>query len=372
MISISYVDFDLPYLYSTKDYPLGGTAVEWGNWLEGLVDNNVDVNLISFDGANKTVSSNINFKIIEAYKLDNGIPVLRNFYYRLPMLLYAIKKSNSKYIFQQNAGILSGLTALSCFILGKKFIYRLGSDIDSTIDVKKKLGFVAHIMFKYALNRATLILCQNDYQIDNLSKRFDQKKLKKIYNPIKNHDSKKCINNKKDFNQVAWIGNFRPVKNIHKIIPIAKQFPELMFKIAGLEFKNMDMFVKQSIVELKKINNVEFLGYLNNSQIQSLLSSSSFLLNTSEYEGLSNTFLESLSTGTPIISSKNANPDEIITKNNLGIIVNNDKEYISAIHNINDLIDYNTIGYRAKKFVSDNFELKSQSKKLIQFLNQIK
>ena len=371
MDSISYVDFDLPYLYSNKDYPLGGTAIEWSNWLEGFVDNNVNVNLISFQGANKIISSNVNFKIIEAYKLNKGIPILRNFYYRLPMLIKAIKKSNSKYIFQQNAGILSGLTALSCFFLGKKFIYRVGSDIDSTIDVKKKLGLIASVMFKYSLKRATLILCQNDYQIDNLSKRFPKSKLKKIYNPIKIQDFKKSNSNKNENNQVAWIGNFRPVKNIHKIIPIAKKFPELKFKIAGLEFKNMDLFVKQSIVELKKINNVEFLGHLNRSQINSLLSSSNFLLNTSEYEGLSNTFLESLSTGTPIVSSKNANPDEIITKNNLGVIVNNDKEYITAIQNINNLIDYDTIENRAKKFVADNFDLKKQSIKIIQFLNQI-
>lgn len=370
MVSISYVDFDLPYFYSNKDYPLGGTAVEWSNWIEGLVDNNVNVNLISFQGAKKTVSSNVNFEIIEAYKLDKGIPVLRNFYYRFPMLLRAIKKSNSKYIFQQNAGILSGLTALSCFFLGKKFIYRVGSDIDSTNDVKKKLGFIANIMFRFALNRATLILCQNDYQMVNLSKRFSEDKLRKIYNPIKiNYSKKNTYTNSS--NQVAWIGNFRPVKNIHKIIPIAKQFSELKFKIAGLEFKNMDKFVKQSIDELKRIDNVEFLGYLNRNQIQSLLSSSKFLINTSEYEGLSNTFLESLSAGTPIVSSKNANPDEIITKNNLGIIVNNDEEYITAIQSINDLIDYDTIEYRAKKFVSVNFEIQIQAKKIIEFLNQI-
>ena len=53
------------------------------------------------------------------------------------------------------------------------------------------------------------------------------------------------------------------------------------------------------------------------------------------------------------------------------MIVNNDKEYITAIQNINNLIDYDTIENRAKKFVADNFDLKKQSIKIIQFLNQI-
>jgi glycosyltransferase involved in cell wall biosynthesis len=75
-----------------------------------------------------------------------------------------------------------------------------------------------------------------------------------------------------------------------------------------------------SLQQLKQLPNVRFVGFLERDQVLPYLAKAKFLLNTSHYEGFSNTFLEAMSVGTPIITSENVNPDHIITKHKLGIV----------------------------------------------------
>lgn len=56
------------------------------------------------------------------------------------------------------------------------------------------------------------------------------------------------------------------------------------------------------------------------NKVLSFLSKSHLLLNTSYYEGFYNTFLESLSVKTPIVTTQAVDPNNFIQKNNLGFI----------------------------------------------------
>ena len=110
-----------------------------------------------------------------------------------------------------------------------------------------------------------------------------------------------------------------------------------------------------------------FTGFLQRAEVLPFLANARFLLNTSHYEGFSNTFLESLSVGTPVLSGVNVNPDSIISNNNLGIIYNDVfdlcKQYTAITPEL-----YQLMSEKAKEYVARNHGYRVQAKKLIRYL----
>tara|TARA_Y100001970_G_scaffold168897_1_gene206538 strand:+ start:16212 stop:17327 length:1116 start_codon:yes stop_codon:yes gene_type:complete len=367
---ILYIDFDLPYLFTDKIYPVGGTAVEWSNWISGILSSNVDVELLSFKGANKVIKDEINFKIIESYNQNAGIPKLRWLYYRIPKLFFSIRKSKAKYIIQQNASLLSGVLAFICMLQRKKFIYRVGSDIDSTYKVKNKLSGLSYYSYIYSLHKANLLICQNEFQKENLSKRFPNKKIIKLYNPYNFNKITNSYDEERNRSGIAWIGNFREVKGLPYLFEIAKENPNIEFNIAGT-FSDDTNDIKNIVNQLDSLKNVNIKGYLNPSEVNSLLRNSICLLNTSKYEGLSNTYIEAMFAGTPIITTKNADPDNMIKENNLGFVAEDYSQITNLILKLSSNFDYDNFYKKSNNYAIKNFNHIDQGKKLIEGLNGI-
>ena len=268
-----YIDFDIPKLLADNSHPAGGTAFEWTNWINGFLHLNQNISLISYEGIDENIKVNSKFKIIESYSPTKGIPKIRLFYYQIPKLYKAIKKAEAHFLFQQNAGILSGVTSIICKYLRVPFVYRVGSDIDVLKDVYKKLGCIKYYFFQISLLNADYIICQNDFQIKKIKQRFPQKKILKLYNPfiIKEHTK---FDVRKIRTHISWIGNFRAVKNLDLLLQIAESLPNLKFKIAGKKLsKTYDEKLDSTINKLKSLENVDFLGHLSKQEIFNLLNS---------------------------------------------------------------------------------------------------
>ena len=345
-----YVDFDLPHIYGNSDYPVGGTAIEWSSWIKGLVELKVDLSLLSFSGSSKMINGNLSCDVIESYCQDHGIPIIRWIYYRFPSLYNSIKASSATHVIHQNASLLTGIIALICFLLNKKFIYRVGSDVDTDNRLKSK-PVLTYLSLILALKISNTIFCQNNYQLSNLKSRYAHKNIVKIYNPLVVKKVKKSVKR----NHISWIGNFREVKNLPELYNVAKQMPDFDFKVAGTNLEKRNQKINEIVRKLNLLPNVTLLGYLNRKEIVSLLESSYCLLNTSLYEGFSNTFLESLSSGTPIVTTKNVNPDYIISENRLGEVANRYSEIPNIITKLINGTDYERFREKCISFLDENF-----------------
>ena len=134
-------------------------------------------------------------------------------------------------------------------------------------------------MFKIGLGLSSGIVCQNKYQYDILKFKFPNKIIVLIKNPYS--FISKENNNFVDRKYVSWIGIYQKQKNMMALLEIVKNNLDTNFKIVG------------------KLGDND---------------------NTSYYEGISNTFLESISVRTPVLSLY-SNPNDMITKYKLGEIV---------------------------------------------------
>ncbi len=359
-------EFYLPYLLKKLKCPSGGAAVETLALIKGLIYNGCRVGVLTWKGAKDFINRKTEFDIIEAFDREIGIRKIRWIYYRYPALIKSIKHYSPDCLLQKTAGIQTGILAHIGKNLNIPFIYRVANDMEVDERLYKRLSFYERKMYRYGLKNAGYIITQNDYQYNKLKEEYAKKRIFKIYNAFYLSGE---IEGERERKYIAWVGIFSQQKNLDVLVNIVNQLPKIDFKIAGMEpTKGIDENAKKALNALSKHKNVQFVGYLNRTEIMDFLANAYALLNTSHYEGFSNTFLEAFAAGTPVISL-NSDPDRILRKYKLGFLVNLE----AVAHVIKKLIndcDYEAYKVRMRDYLNSFHDYKIVSKKLIDILRR--
>ncbi|MCB9207950.1 MAG: glycosyltransferase [Ignavibacteriales bacterium] len=350
---ILYFDMQIPYLLKGESKPIGGAAIEWITWLEAFNKIGTKAALLTWKDNSFKKIKHTNFEIIESFELDKGIPKIRFLTYQLPQLIKVVRRYKPDIIAQEGANRYTGIFALISKILNISFVHRIASDMDVDGRISKNMSNYYLKFYYWGIKSASHISCQNEYQYEHLRKKYSSKNISILYNPFKlEHNLNGDI--KKEY--IAWIGNFRFEKNLPALANIAKKLPQISFKIAGTRFHETDDDTFQGLKILESLENVEFVGHLENKTIPLFLSKSFCLLNTSRLEGFSNTFLEAWSVGVPVITTKNVNPDNLINKHNLGIVAENYDKLPDIISSLIESENYKKYYYNCFNYVKNNHD----------------
>ena len=371
-MKILFIDFTLPYLLKDTNYPVGGWAIQLNAWINGLRANGHQVGVLTWKGANDFVSKKLDFDLIETYDPDRGIKIVKYFYDYIPTLYKKTVQYKPDVITQACAGLNTGIMAFIASRLNIPFIHRCASNIDSQTCYNNKLLKYEQLAYKYGLKKADVILCQNKFQYEGFKKQFPEKKLYILHNPfLRNSDIE--ITSYENRKYIAWLGVFKREKNLPLVYDIAKKCSKIKFKIAGMPGKSMDDATKEALRNLKKLSNVEFVGYVQRKQIPLFLSQAIALLNTSHYEGFSNTFLESFSVKTPVVVPEKVDPDYIIADNKLGFSVKNNSDFPELIKSlVDDKGIFIKISERCQEYVYKNHDPKMLAERFIKRINEVK
>ncbi|MEP0178014.1 MAG: glycosyltransferase [Paraglaciecola sp.] len=370
-MKLVFFDFTIPYLLKDSQYPVGGFAVQLSSWLKGLPSIGSQVGVLTWKGAKNYVDQEHSFDLLDTYDPKKGIKIAKYFYYYIPTLIKVTKKYNPDVVIQACSGVNTGILAFVCSYLNIPFVYRVANDMDVDGRCNDRLKAYEQRGYYYGLRKSSAILCQNTYQYDCLKELYPNKPMYVLHNPFDTSKVLEITKNRQNRSYIAWVGVFSKQKNIPLLLDIARQVPNVTFKIAGMPAKDLDTDSLLAIKELEKLPNVEFAGYIKRENIHTFLDSAVALLSTSHYEGFSNTFLEALATGVPVIAPKRIDPDMIVSKNKLGLTTDDDNQ-------LKDLItemvskkehDYQSLSSRCKAFLLDNFTPEAKSKELVTFLN---
>lgn len=366
-MKILYQSFVLPELLKDSDNIAGGAAVEWYSWIKGIQENNFDFTLLTYKGAKDYIGKELGFEIIESYNQNKGIPILRWIYYRFPILFGCIKRSKPDIIILEGATAFVGFIAIISKMLQIPFVFRVANDPDVDERLKSTVNSFDYYLYKLGLFFTKYVVAQNSYQESKVKEKYPNKKVIVLYNPfvIENNLEDDLIKNRE---YIAWVANFRYQKNLNALYETAKKLPSFKFKIAGEAHPNLDDETKFSLAELKKLNNVEFVGYIKRSEIKEFFGKANVLLNTSRFEGFSNTFLEAWASGVPVISTQNVNPDNLISKYKLGLVAENYSELPEKIQELLNSSDYDNYVKRVQLFVKEHHDPKILAKKLVDFV----
>lgn len=368
MARFLFFDDKLINLMMQVEKPCGGSAVQTYGWIRGLMEEGQEVYVMTDIKGNRLLKEECrNIKFVPMYDNSKGVRWLRWLYYRLPYTYKKIRAVKPDYLYIGIPGWSSTLLGIICHLLNIKFIQRLSNDNQLDTRYLKDHSVVHQFFLNWGIRLSHHILCQNNFQLQIIHKKFPGKSVIKLSNPMYlKTDNPLLTPDSKGY--IAWLGIYRYQKNLKQLYQIASLLKKEQFLIAGKEGANCDQETCDYLEKLKKLPNVKFHGFLQRTEVLPFLANARFLLNTSFYEGFSNTFLEAWSVGTPVISAVHVNPDSIISKYDLGIIYNDVfdlcKQYAKVTPEQYQLMSDNARGY-----VENHHGYRLLAGKLLSFLS---
>jgi glycosyltransferase involved in cell wall biosynthesis len=369
------LSFLIPHILKDSESTIvGGAAVQWKSWINGFIRNGHHFGILTFSGAQDFIGKKLEFDLVESYNPEYGISRLRVIYYQIPKLIFTIKKYKPDYLIQGAATSQTGILMIIAKLLKIPFVHRIANDPDVDERIYKMVHKREIFWYKLGVKYADFIFAQNSYQYNKLKEKYPQKKIFVLHNPFELGTEATEIKTRTERHYIAWVANFRYMKNMPELLKIVKKLPNVEFKIAGKKHRDADAETVKALEALEKLNNVEFVGYLKRTEIKPFFLKAVALLNTSHFEGFSNTFLEAWSCGVPVVSTKNVNPDEIITKNNLGRVAEDYRDLENCINSVLDLTEqeYNDLSFHCHNYVKEYHDPRVLAQKFVQYLENNK
>jgi glycosyltransferase involved in cell wall biosynthesis len=236
---------------------------------------------------------------------------------------------------------------LFCKIKKKKTIFIGQIDNDVNPDYLKKENLFSYYIFRIGLNWTNLIIAQNRNQQKGFMKHYKRESII-IPNILTLPVSKKQT--EKTF--ILWVGNTLPKKRPELFIQLAQNFPNYIFKmiVAPTDAVPDDYNIKK---KAKKIDNLDYIGYVPFAEISEYFKRACLLVSTSEKEGFPNIFLQAWQHQTPVVSLS-INPDGIIDTHNLGC---HSKTFNTLIRDVKKIMEDNKLrfdmGINCKEYVNN-------------------
>lgn len=222
----------------------------------------------------------------------------------------------------------------------------------------------------FGMKHMTKILCQTNYQKDVLYNncKLRSELLENLWEI--NNDSY----SERNIFKVIWIANIKKLKRPEIYLDLVDQYNSkysnnVQFYLVGaLQNTKYQELIKQYS---NKYSNFFYLGKKKYFEIDQLLKEMCLLVNTSIYEGFSNTFVQAWLKGVPVISF-GVNPDYILTKKNVGFVV---KDIDKAICIIRELTvnqeKYTEMSKNCIRFSKNKFSPKNVYDKLEKIIEDL-
>lgn len=230
------------------------------------------------------------------------------------------------------------------------------------------LGFKGRVrawFFKKLLSSYPYFLVQSSFQFQVLKPYVSR--IQKIPNL---HPIPRKLPVKDKTNTIIWIGNVRPVKRLDLFASIAEQMTDENLKFLVIGRLPQSDLGTDMLRRMEEIENLSYLGEMENHEVNNYLGASKVLVNTSDSEGFSNTFIQAWLHGT-LVASLNSNPDSVFENSNLGIYCNGDFEkLIEAISVLVNDRNYHTRSGHARAYANRTFGEANNIQKFISVVEE--
>lgn len=156
---------------------------------------------------------------------------------------------------------------------------------------------------------------------------------------------------------VLWIGNLKPLKNPLAFVDLADAFRnrrDMRFLMIG-DPSGDPACACEIERRAAAMPGFRFIGKQSQDQVNELLASSHLLVNTSRYEGFSNTFIQAWMREVPVVSL-NADPDGLLEAERIGFCARGDMAALQSSAGLlmSDAALWRQCGRRARDYAEAN------------------
>jgi glycosyltransferase involved in cell wall biosynthesis len=342
----------------------GGESVQQVLIAKALVDLGYEISTVVHNYGQKDGEVIDKIKVWTSYQPSGGIPIFRFIHPRITSVWKALKRANADVYYQSCATVLTGIVSAYCQLHHKKFIFRTAHDADC-IPGKQLIKFVRdRKIYEYGLKRADIIAVQSEKQKQSLKKNYQ---LNSVLINMAVELPKQENYTEKDID-ILWVNNMRPFKRPELALKIAEMLPHRSLTMIGGLSHGFDAFYRRMEENSRKAHNLDFMGQVPYQNINQYFARSKLFLNTSEWEGFPNSFLQAWIRGLPVVSF--FDPDNIIDNLKLGSVPSDLENMAECIENLlNEKLERNPIMDRAKTFAQKNYSPKVIAKQYAELLN---
>ena len=283
---------------------VGGAEVQQSFLIRGMRDAGLRVTVLT-----KTPKQADDFELdgIRIVRIDQGgreIPIIRNIHPRLTSVWKALAKTNAAVYCQQCASVDTFVTGLFARFRRRPFIYMGASDPDFQADgVRKKFcrrgGWRAQQFYKAGLWLTDTVVAQHGGQADDWRQWFGREATEIPNGYVAPPGSRASQDG-----VVFWAATVKSLKRPELFLELARKCPNLRFCMVGGDVPAGEVggMFSQIREAAKEIPNLEFIGYVPFAQVEAYFDRARVFVNTSDFEGFPNTFLQSWARGIPTVS----------------------------------------------------------------------
>lgn len=224
---------------------------------------------------------------------------------------------------QRSAGVATGLVAVGAKLRGRHFIYSSANVID--FDLRRLEGRANVALYHVGIRLANTIVVQTEEQRDLCRKRFNREPvlIRSLCEPAELRTAGP--------DHFLWIGRVRDYKDPLAFVRLARSVPQARFSMVAVDERAGPSALMRAVRhEAEDVENLELLEPRPRRELMSLISTAVAIVNTAEYEGMPNIFLEGWARGVPALALRH-DPDGVIARERLGAYAAGSADGLAAL-----------------------------------------
>jgi glycosyltransferase involved in cell wall biosynthesis len=231
--------------------------------------------------------------------------------------LVAVVRGNASVVVQRNASVVTGLVALAARVTGRRFVYSSANIIDFEF-ARLEPSRLKVALFHLGIRLANEIVVQTPEQVRLAREHFgvSTRLIRSVAEPATPRSRAPSA--------FLWIGRLATYKHPEAYLDLAAAVPEATFRMVGVPSGPDGTRLAAEVAErARSLDNVELVEPCPRAELGPLYDDAVAVVNTAEFEGMPNIFLEGWARGVPALALKH-DPDDTIVREQVGAFADGD------------------------------------------------
>ena len=279
---------------------VGGAEVQQSVQMRALLRAGCRISVLTKDHGQPDV---VDCDGITVYKIPDagrrGWPGLRFFHPRMSDLVRLLRRISPDIVFMQTAGEQVASAAVYARLSGRPFVFAGASDKDFVMGPLPGMPPQHTALYRWGLRAAEAVVVQNVAQLELLKRHFHRDGYL-----IQNGYEEPLAQPGAFDGSVLWAATVKPLKRPDLVLALARRLRHLRFLMVGGPGvdSGAQAYFDGIAHQARGLSNLTMTGHVPFRDVGLAFDEASVCLNTSDYEGLPNTFMKAWLRGIPTLS----------------------------------------------------------------------